>query len=82
MEQSKIIDTLETYHQARRASLAAPPGGTPTNETGVRACEDALALEALEHSLEHEGLEVMECQVATAEDALGAREARIKREVD
>ena len=69
MEQSKIIDTLETYR-------------TPTDAAGIRAHEEALALEVLEHNLEREQLEVMERRVASAEDALASREARIQLEVD
>ena len=80
-DELRFVQRTMEDHQARRASLAAPPGGTPTNETGVRACEDALALEALEHSLACKRLEVMECQVAKAEDALASREARIQWEV-
>ena len=44
--------------------------------------EDTLVLEALEKSLERERLEVMERQVAIAEDALASQEAKIQREVD
>lgn len=51
---------------------------------GARLCtlEDTLALEAMEQSLEHEWLDVMERQVATAEDSLASREAAIQGEVD
>ena len=66
----------------RRAALVAPAGGTLTDVAGARAHEEALALEALEHSLERERLEVMERQVVVPEDALASREAGIQREVD
>ena len=49
---------------------------------GLGAREDALALEALEHSLEHERLEVMERQVIVVEDALAAREVTVRGEAD
>ena len=41
-----------------------------------------LALEVLEHSLELEQLQMRERQVATVEDTVAAREARIQQEVD
>lgn len=71
--------TLERQVQECRAALAALPGGTFTNAIGARAHEEALALEVLEHSLERKRLEVMECQVVVAEDALGAREATARK---
>ena len=74
--------TLEWQVQARRAAVGAPVGGPPTNETRLRAREDALALEALEHGLEHERLEVMEGQVTVVEDALAAREVTVRGEAD
>ena len=49
---------------------------------GVRAHEDALVFKALEHSLERERLEVMERQVAVAEDALVAQEVMARKEFD
>ena len=74
--------TLEWQVQARRAALGALVGGAPTNEMGLGAREDARALEALEHSLEHERLEVMERQVIVVEDALAAREVTVRGEAD
>ena len=44
--------------------------------------EEALMLEAAECSLKLEWLETRECQVAQAEDAARAREARIQEEID
>ena len=44
--------------------------------------EEALALEAVERSLELEQLETRERQVAQAEDVIGAREAKVQEEVD
>ena len=51
-------------------------------EEEVRQHEEMLALEAVERSLELEQLETREHQVAQAEDAVGAREARVEEEVD
>ena len=51
--------------------------GTPTEEEEVRKSEEALALEAVERSLELEQLETRERQVAQAEDAAGAHEAKV-----
>ena len=51
-------------------------------EEEVRKRDEALALEAVERSLELEQLETRERQVAQAEDAVGAREARVEEEVD
>nr|XP_020159880.1 hyaluronan-mediated motility receptor-like [Aegilops tauschii subsp. strangulata] len=56
--------------------------GTPTEEEEILKREEALALEAMEHSLELERLETRERQVALAEDAVGAREARAQEDVD
>ena len=41
-----------------------------------------MALEAVERSLELEQLETRERQVAQAEDAVGAHEARVEKEVN
>ena len=51
-------------------------------EEEVRKREEALALEAVERSLELEQLETREHQVAQAEDAVWAREAKVQEEVD
>ena len=64
--------------QAALASLR----GTPAEEEEVRKREEALALEAVERSLELEQLETREHQVAQAEDAVRAREAKVEEEVD
>ena len=66
--------------EARRAALASLRG-TPTEEEEVRQREEALALEAVERSLELERLETRERQVAQAEDAVGAREAGVEEEI-
>ena len=52
--------------------------GTTADEEEVRKREEALALEVVECSLELEQLETRERQVAQAEDAVGAREARVE----
>ena len=44
--------------------------------------EDTLTLEVQEQSLDHEQLEVMERQLAAAEDSLSSWEAAIQGEVD
>nr|XP_020182389.1 tol-Pal system protein TolA-like [Aegilops tauschii subsp. strangulata] len=54
----------------------------PAKEEEIRGREEALALEAVERSLELERLETREHQVAQAEDAVGAREAKAQEEVD
>ena len=59
-----------------------PPRGAPSNGKGLQEYEEALLLEALEHSLELERLEVRERQVAVADDVVTAREAKIQQEVD
>lgn len=64
------------------AALAAPTTGPPMSEARPYTPDDTLALEAVELSMERERLEVMEHQVATAEDALASRVARVQREVD
>ena len=51
-------------------------------EEEVRKRDEALSLEAMERSFELEQLETRERQVAQAEDAIGAREARVQEEVD
>ena len=62
--------TLEWQVQARKATLVASAGGPPTGEARLHMIEDTLTLE------------VMECQVVTAEDALHSREATIQGEAD
>ena len=57
--------SLEQQVEAREAALASLRG-TPTEEEEVRQREEALALEAVEHSLELERLEMRERQVAQA----------------
>ena len=56
--------------------------GPPSEEEEILRREEALVLEAMGHSLELERLETRERQVAQAEDAASAREARIQEEVD
>ena len=67
--------------EARRAALASLRG-TPAEEKEIQRREEALALEAVERSLELERLETRERQVAQAEDAVGTREARAQEEVN
>ena len=67
--------------KARRAILASMRGA-PSEEKEIQKREEALVLEALEHSLELERLEMRERQVAMAEDAVTTREAQIQEEVD
>nr|XP_020167012.1 tol-Pal system protein TolA-like [Aegilops tauschii subsp. strangulata] len=73
--------SLEQQVEACRAALASMKGA-PSEEEEILKCEEALMLEALERSLELERLETRERQVAQAEDAASAREARIQEEVD
>ena len=73
--------SLEQQVEARRAALASLRG-TPAEEEEVQKREEALALEAVERSLELEQLETRERQVTQAEDAIGVREARVQEEVD
>ena len=68
--------TLEQQIEAHRAVLASMRGA-PSKEKEVQKREETLALEALERSLELERLEVRERQVAMAEDAITAQEAKI-----
>ena len=67
--------------EAREAALASLRG-TPAEEEEVRQREEALALEAVERSLELKRLETREGQVAQAEDAVGAREAGVEEEIN
>ena len=73
--------SLEQQVEAHKAALASLKG-TPAEEEELRRREEALALEAVEHSLELERLETRERQVAQAEDVVGAREAKAQEEVD
>ena len=73
--------SLEQQVEAPRAALASLRG-TPAEEEEVRKREEALALEAVERSLELEQLETRERQVTQAEDAVGVREVRVQEEVD
>ena len=61
--------------EARKATLASMKG-MPAKEEEILKREEALALEAVECSLELERLETRERLVAQAEDVVGAREAR------
>ena len=67
--------------EARKAVLASMRG-TPIKEEEIRKREEALALEAMERSLELERLETRERHVALAEDVIAAREAKAQEEVD
>ena len=67
--------------EARQAALASMRG-TPIEEEEILKREEALALEAMERSLELERLETRERQVAQVEDAVCAREVRAQEEVD
>nr|XP_020195975.1 vicilin-like seed storage protein At2g18540 [Aegilops tauschii subsp. strangulata] len=73
--------SLEQQVEARRATVASLRG-TPAEEEEILKHEEALALEAVERSLELERLETRERQVAQAEDAVGKRQARAQEEVD
>ena len=73
--------SLEQQVEARRAALASLRG-TPAEDEEVRKRGETLALEAVERNLELERLETRECQVAQAEDAVGAREAGVEEEVN
>nr|XP_040249673.1 transmembrane protein 191C-like [Aegilops tauschii subsp. strangulata] len=73
--------SLEQQMEARRAALASLRGA-PVKEEEVRKHAEALALEAVERSLELEQLETRECQVTQAEDVVGVREPRVQEEVD
>ena len=73
--------SLEQQVEARKAALASIKGA-PSDEGEILRREEALLLEATEHSLELERLETRECQVAQAEDAVGAREAKAQEVVD
>ena len=56
--------------------------GAPSDDGEILKREEALMLEATEHNLELERLETRERQVAQAEDAVSAPEARAQEEVD
>ena len=67
---------LEKQIKACRTVLALM-SRVPFEEKEILKREEALALEALEHGLEHERLEMRELHVAMTEDDVSAREARI-----
>ena len=62
--------------EAHRAALATMKGA-PSDEGEILRREETLMMEATKRSLELERLETRERQVAQAEDAVSAREARI-----
>ena len=73
--------SLERQVEARRAALASLRG-TPADEEELRKHEEALALEAVDRSLELERLERREHQVTQAEDAIGDSEAGVTEEIN
>lgn len=73
--------SLEQQVEARRAALASMKGA-PSDEEEISRREEALLLEATEHSLELERLETRERHVTQVEHVVGAREARAQEEVD
>ena len=73
--------TLEQQIEAHRTVLVLMRG-VPSEGKEILKREEALPLEALERSLEHERQEVRERQVASAEDAVTMHEARIQEEVN
>nr|XP_020165394.1 uncharacterized protein C6orf163-like [Aegilops tauschii subsp. strangulata] len=76
------LDNAKAKVSLAASAALASLRGTPAEEEEIRKREEALALEAVERSLELERLETRERQVALAEDAVGAREARAQEEVD
>ena len=62
--------------------LASSPGEVALAEAELLRRHDDFALEAVEHSLALERLEVRERQAAVAEDAVAAREAQVQVEVE
>lgn len=83
-EQELLVSALVLERRVRELEAIAP---TPTRgplirEAGLRALEESLELVALEQNLEHDRLEVMECQVITAEAALASREAKVQVAID
>nr|XP_020174170.1 vicilin-like seed storage protein At2g18540 [Aegilops tauschii subsp. strangulata] len=81
LEEAREADRRHEAAEKRAAGLALLRG-TPAEEEEIRRREEALALEAVEHSLELQRLETRERQVAQAEDVVGAREAKAQEEVD
>nr|XP_020176698.1 uncharacterized protein LOC109762277 [Aegilops tauschii subsp. strangulata] len=73
--------SLEQQVEARRSALASMRGA-PAEEEEIQKLEEAMALEAVERSLELERLEMRERQVIQAEDTVDAREDRAQEEVD
>lgn len=68
---------LEQQIEVRRVALSAPLGKASPDEAESQKCEEGLALDVVERSLELEGLEVREHQAATNEDVVATREARV-----
>ena len=68
---------MEQEIKERCARLTVSPGEAPFVKAEVLKRQDDLALEAVEHILVLESLEVRECQAAAAEDAITAREAQV-----
>ena len=68
--------------EERRALLASSPGEVALAEAELLRRHEDLTLEAVEHSLALERLEVRERQAAVAEDAVAAREAQVQVEVE
>ena len=68
--------------EERRALLASSPGEVALAEAELLRRHEDLTLEAVDHSLALEGLQVRERQAAVAEDAITVREAQIQVEVE
>ena len=73
---------LQREVEERRALLASSPGEVALAEAELLRRHEDLTLEAVEHSLALERLEVRERQAAVAEDAVAAREAQVQVEVE
>ena len=63
-------------------TVLASMRGAPSEEKKILKREEALAMEALKRSLEHERMETREHHVAMVEDAVTACEAKIQEELD
>ena len=68
--------------EERRALLASTPGEVALAEAELLRHHEDLTLEAVDHSLALERLEVRERQAAVAEDAVAARKAQVQVEVE
>ena len=68
--------SLEQQVEVLKAALASM-NRTPAEEEEILKHEEAMALEAMERSLELEKLETRERHIVQAEDAANVREARI-----